>query len=83
MTSAEEPSDPPIKAASRAIEALKVHELKQLFVADKPRIPHLEQERNIACRIDHQTVFCVPHNERFKRMLLSRLAQACGLILLR
>src|SRR4029077_12003817 len=61
VTRLNQPSDAPVKAVSGTIRAAELHQLKQLAMADEPRIADLTQERDVALRIDDQTTFGVTH----------------------
>src|SRR5437667_497722 len=54
-------SDAPVEAVPRAFVAIKLHQLKQLMVADEARVAHLTQQPDVPFRIDDQAAFCVPH----------------------
>jgi hypothetical protein len=41
VTRPNEPSDAPVKAVSRTIRAAKLHQFKQLVMADEPRVADL------------------------------------------
>jgi hypothetical protein len=63
MTRSNQAADAPIEAASTVVKPSVLHELKQLVVADKARIAYLVQQRDVAFRAHHQTVFGVPHDQ--------------------
>src|SRR5260370_12355692 len=61
VTRLKQPSDTPVKAISRTIRAAKLHQLKQLVMADEPRIAHLAKQRDVTFPVDDQAAFGVAH----------------------
>src|ERR1700722_513958 len=59
----QQPFHPPVEAVPGVIEAPQLHQFKQLMVADKLRVAHLAEQRNVSFGIDDQTAFGIAHSK--------------------
>src|SRR5208282_6462719 len=63
VSGVEQPFHPPVEAVPGVIKASQLHQFEQLMMADKLRVAHLAEQRDVSFGTDNQAAFGIAHSK--------------------